>query len=204
VADRRLRVAQLLLLLAALGLWGASRLTWVSLTSADGLGQPRSVALTGADWSTGLVPLALLLAAVAVAALAVRGVLLRVLALLLAASVAAVGYLGVSQWVIPDVRPRAAELSELPMHTLVAVDRHYPGAVLTLVAALLGLAAAVLLLRAASAASAGDGRYASPGARRDDAARAADAQTPMSERMMWDAIDEGHDPTASDPGSQGR
>ena len=182
MADRRLRVAQLLLLLAALGLWGASRLTWVSLTSADGLGQPRSVALTGADWSTGLVPLALLLAA----------------------SVAAVGYLGVSQWVIPDVRPRAAELSELPMHTLVAVDRHYPGAVLTLVAALLGLAAAVLLLRAASAASAGDSRYASPGARRDDAARAADAQTPMSERMMWDAIDEGHDPTASDPGSQGR
>ncbi|PRC53537.1 TIGR02234 family membrane protein, partial [Mycobacterium sp. ITM-2017-0098] len=36
-----IRIAQLLLALAAAGLWGASRLTWVQISSFDGLGQPR-------------------------------------------------------------------------------------------------------------------------------------------------------------------
>ena len=73
--------------LAALGLWVASRLTWVvSPDSFDGLGQPKTTTLDGGAWSTALLPLALLLLAAAVAGLAVRGWPLRLLALLVAAA----------------------------------------------------------------------------------------------------------------------
>src|ERR1700756_5959018 len=82
--DRRARltigVAQLLLVVAAGALWTAARLPWVVIRSFDGLGPPKEVALSGATWSTALVPLALLMLATAVAALAVRGWPLRGLA----------------------------------------------------------------------------------------------------------------------------
>ena len=58
-ARRLIRTAQLLLVLAGLGLWGAARLPWVSITTFDGLGQPRTTTLSGGTWSTALIPLAL-------------------------------------------------------------------------------------------------------------------------------------------------
>ena len=76
------RTAQLLLIVAGLALWGASRMDWVDVMTADGLGQPKTTTLSGAQWSTVLIPLALVVAAAAVAALAVRGWPLRLLALL--------------------------------------------------------------------------------------------------------------------------
>ncbi len=72
------RVAQLLLVLAAAGLWAASRLTWVQISSFDELGQPKTTDLARSTWSTALIPLALLVLAAAVAALAVRGWPLRI------------------------------------------------------------------------------------------------------------------------------
>ncbi len=42
-----IRLAQLLLLLSAAALWGASRMAWVDVQSFDGLGQPKTTALTG-------------------------------------------------------------------------------------------------------------------------------------------------------------
>src|SRR5580693_9761429 len=89
-------LAQLLLVIAAGALWTASRLPWVVIRSFDGLGPPKEVTLSGASWSTALLPLALLMLATAVAALAVRGWALRVLAGLLVAASLAVGYLAIS------------------------------------------------------------------------------------------------------------
>ena len=103
-----IRLAQLLLLLSAGALWSASRMVWVEVQSFDGLGQPKTTALNGASWSTAMVPLALLLLAAAVAALAVRGWPLRLLAVLVAAASAGMAYLAISLWVIRDVAERAA------------------------------------------------------------------------------------------------
>jgi uncharacterized membrane protein (TIGR02234 family) len=81
-------------------------------------------------------------------------------------------------------------------------ERHYPGAILTLVAAVGALIAAVLLMRAASL----DGpaaKYAAPADRRaavHSKAEPAAGTTPESEREMWDALDEGRDPTERRPG----
>lgn len=202
-ADRRgrrtLRVGQLLLVLAALGLWAAARLPWVSIRTFDGLGQPKLTTLNGGAWSTALLPLALLLAAAAVAGLAVRGWPLRLLALLVATASAAAGYLGVSQWVVPDVSARAAELSGIPVMFLVGSERHHAGAVVALVAAVLALLAAVLLMRSATSARGTAGKYAAPAARRSAARSEDGADGDTSERLLWDALDEGRDPTEETP-----
>ncbi|OBF11715.1 TIGR02234 family membrane protein [Mycobacterium sp. ACS4331] len=219
---RGLRIGQLLLVIAALLLWGAARLTWVVLHSSDGLGQPKTVDLAGSTWSTALLPVALLLAAAVVATLAVRGWPLRAVAGLLAVVSAGLAYLAVTQWVVPDVDERAAQLAQIPFADQVITERQYAGAVCTLIAAACTLVAAVLLIRSATAGRRTTSRYAAPGARRAALqADTAQAQTPgdagaspsqagLSERMIWDALDEGHDPTVGesddrpDPSAEGR
>jgi uncharacterized membrane protein (TIGR02234 family) len=210
-------VAQLLLMAAAAALWVASRLPWVVVRSFDGLGQPKQVTLSGATWSSALLPLALLMLATAVAALAVRGWPLRVLAGLLAMASLAVGYLGVSLWVVPDVGVRGAELARIPVMFLVGSERRYWGAGIAVAAAVCTLAAAVLLMRSGNLARAGATKYAAPATRRSNARRenAGGAMleggekpemSEMSERMIWDALDEGRDPTdrARESDTEGR
>lgn len=195
-----LRLAPLLLLLAAGGLWGASRLAWVSLRSFDGLGQPKEVTVVGAAWSTALLPLVLLALAAAIATVAVRGWPLRVLAVLTAAASLAAGYLAISMWVGKDVIARAADIADVPVISLVGSDRHNAGAALTLIAALCMLAGAALLLRSAAPGRAGAVRtaqYVAPASRRSTA-RSGDTgpgSQDLSERMLWDALDEGRDLT---------
>lgn len=199
------RFAQLLLVLAALALWVGSRMTWVVVSSFDGLGQPKTATLSGAAWSSALVPLALLVLAAAVAALAVRGWPLRLLAVLVAAASAGMGYLAIGLWVIRDVAVRAAELAQVPVAALVGTQRQHGGAVLTLVAAAFALAGAVMLLRAAATSKADAGKYVAPAARRAAVERDAghdESGDGMSERMIWDALDEGRDPTS--PDNEGR
>lgn len=196
-----IRVAQLGLVLAAAGLWVASRMSWVEVTSFDGLGQPKTVALSGATWSTALIPLAVLLLAAAVAALAVRGWPLRLLALLVAAASAGTAYLAISLWVIADVAVRASHLAEAPVADLIGTQRHYVGAVITVLAALVALGCAVLLMRTAGRERSGANRYA-----RRAPAHPVDHGGEMSERAIWDALDAGSDPTydPTKPDNKGR
>ncbi|EHI14612.1 TIGR02234 family membrane protein [Mycolicibacterium thermoresistibile] len=196
-----IRVGQVLLVLAAVGLWVASRMTWVQVTTFDGLTHPKTTPVDGVTWSTALVPLALLSLAAAVAALAVRGWALRLLALLVALAGAGMAYLGISLWVVPDVAVRAVHLVELSVIDLVDSQRLYGGAVVTVASAVGALVAAVLLMRAAAKPASGAAKYAAPAARRA-AARRDSSDSAMSERTMWDALDEGRDPT--DPDSMGR
>jgi uncharacterized membrane protein (TIGR02234 family) len=189
---RTIRIAQALLVVAAAGLWAASRLTWVDLRTFDGLGPPKLVTLSGAAWSSALVPLTLVLLATAVAALAVRGWPLRALAMLVAVVSLATGYLAISTLVTPDVAVRAADLAHVPVLWLVGSQRHYPGPAITLATAVCTLVGAVLLMRAATSARGADTKYVTPAARRSLAQR---DENIISERMIWDALDEGEDPT---------
>ena len=192
-----IRACQLLLVLAAAGLWVASRLVWVEVRSFDGLGQPKTATLNGASWSTALMPLAVLVLAAAIAALAVRGWPLRLLAVLVAAASAGTAYLAISMWVIRDVAVRAAHLAQVPGPDLVATQRHYWGAVITVVAAVAALVGAVLFMRGATKARPEATRYVRRGAAPRD-----EPGEPISERMIWDALDEGRDPT--NPDNKGR
>jgi len=205
--DRRgrlaIRIAQALLVLAAAGLWAASRLTWVAVESFDGLGHPRTITLSGSSWSSALLPLAFLLLVTAVAAVAVRGWPLRMLAILLAAASLAIGYLAISQWVVPDVAVRAADLAHVSLLTVIGSQRYHTGAGMALAAAVSTLASAVVLMRAASTlGSARTSQYAAPAVRRSVARQEGEA---VSERLIWDALDEGRDPTETgDDAIEGR
>lgn len=189
-----IRAAQVLLVLSAGALWVASRLPWVEVTSFDGLGQPKTTTLNGAAWSNALLPMAVLLLAAALAGLAVRGWLLRVVALLLAVVCLALGYLGVSLMKMPDIGPRGAELAGVPVATLVHSERHLAGATVTSLAAIGVLAAAVLMMRVAASAARQTAKYAAPGA------TGGPGDDRPSERGMWDALDEGRDPTGDTEG----
>lgn len=190
-------VAQLLLVVSALALWGASRLPWVSVGSFDGLGPPQTVTLDGAAWSTPLLPLAVLLVTAALAGLAARGWLLRAVALLLAMVSFALGYIGITLIAVPDVGPRGAELAGVDVATLVSSGRHLTGAVVTLVAAVAVLLAAVLLMRSAVSGDSRSAKYAVAGSTRTGGGG-------DSERGMWDALDEGRDPTDTRSEKEGR
>ncbi len=212
----------MLLVVAAGALWVASRFTWVVIRSFDGLGPPKEIALSGASWSTALLPLAIVNLAATVAALAVRGWQLRALAALLAAVSFAIGYLGVSLWAVPDVAARGADLAHVPVATLVGSARQYSGAVATVLAGMCTLIAAAVLMRSASfvgSVRSGSTKYLAPGARRsaarglvvdkaevEDQSPPQDGQSQLSERMIWDALDEGRDPTdrPRDPDTEGR
>ena len=197
-------VGQLVLVVAAGALWVASRMPWVDVSSFDGLGQPESTTLNGGTWSTALVPLALiLLAAVLKSTIGPRWQL-RLLAVIVGGLSAVMGYVAISLWVVPDIAVRAAGLAEVPVADLLGTQRHYWGAVVTLIAAVLTLAGAVLLMRAPVEVASDDDKYEAPARRREAVRRRASAGDDMSERMMWDALDEGRDPTKPESGGGDR
>ena len=191
------------MLLSAAALWGASRMVWVDVQSSDGLGQPKTTLLTGASWWSALVPLAAILLVAAVAPIAVRGWRLGLLALVVAGMSAVMAYMAIGLWVIRDVavEKRAAHLADVPVADLVGTQRHYGGAILTLVAAIAALVGAVLLMRSVAKPRPEVDRYER---RRSAQSQADEADT--SERVIWDALDEGSDPTQdpADPDNKGR
>jgi uncharacterized membrane protein (TIGR02234 family) len=195
-------IGQLLLVAAAAGLWLASRMTWVEVSSFDGLGQPETATLNGGAWSTALVPLALILLAAVLKSTVGPRWQLRLLALVVGGVSAVMAYLAISLWIVPDVAVRAADLAEVPVADLIGTQRYYWGAVVTLIAAVLTLAGAALLMRAPVKQESDNAKYEAPARRREAARRRAATGNDMSERMMWDALDEGRDPTK--PDTEGR
>jgi uncharacterized membrane protein (TIGR02234 family) len=114
------------------------------------------------------------------------------------------------------VAVRGADLAHIPVVTLVGSARHYWGTVVAVLAAVCSLIAAVLLMRSASTSGSDrlGAKYAAPATRRSIALREDangamldEPETPeMSERMIWDALDEGRDPTdrSSESDTEGR
>ncbi|MCP2292469.1 trp region conserved hypothetical membrane protein [Nocardia amikacinitolerans] len=208
--------AIVLLALAAALMWGSSRLTWVTVSSSDGLTEPRTDELNGSVWFGALTPLALVLLAAIAALLATKGWLRRMVGVLVAlvAAVTAVPAFALltGQGATAE---RAAALAELPGRATVTEVTTAPlPAVLTLAAAFAAFAAGVLLARMPRESGRLSGKYESPVVRREAATeevtkrRAADSSGQLSERVLWDALDAGTDPTedtdAELPGTESR
>ncbi|MFW0787147.1 TIGR02234 family membrane protein [Gordonia sp. CPCC 206044] len=216
---RRQMLAAVLLALAALAFWSASRLVWAHVLAADGLAPPRTFDVKGSDWSPWLTPLALVLLAAILAAFSVRGWGLRVIAILVAAAgvIAAVPAISlVTEGADTDYASKAADIPGRFEVLLITTNKWV--AVLVLVGTICAVAAGVLLLRVAGGVAMSS-KYQTPGARRDELERqifaeheqrkaeGADEASQRSpdqsaapgpaanERMMWDALDTGIDPT---------
>ncbi|MFC8044992.1 TIGR02234 family membrane protein [Nocardia sp. NPDC057353] len=204
---RRYPVGPVVLLAVAAGLmWLASRLTWVTVTSSDGLTEPRTDELNGGTWFGALTPLALVLLAAIAAVFATRGWLRRFLGVLvtLVAAVTAVPPFALLTG-SGDPGRRGATLAELPGRaTVTDVQTAVLPALITLAAALAAFTAGVLLARMPRESADLSGRYDAPAVRRAaagaelDRARAGE-DADLTERVLWDALDAGDDPTADPP-----
>ncbi|MFI7671079.1 TIGR02234 family membrane protein [Nocardia sp. NPDC049526] len=198
--------AIVLLAVAAAALWGSSRMTWVTVSSTDGLTEPRTDKLNGGVWFGALTPLALVLLAAIAAVLATRGWLRRMFGVLigLVAAVTAVPAFALLTG-SGATAARAATLAELPGRATVTevVTSQFP-AVLSLLGALAAFVAGVLLARMPEDAVRLSGKYDNPVFRRAAATEqvtrqrtdaAAGDTGQLSERVLWDALDAGTDPT---------
>ncbi|WP_084525473.1 Trp biosynthesis-associated membrane protein [Nocardia vaccinii] len=218
-----------LLVSAAAALWAASRMTWVTIVSSDGLTDPATHRLDGGVWFGALTPVALVLLAGVAAVFATRGWLRRlvgVVVALLAAVAAVPGFALLTQH--GRTAERAATLAQLPARAHVdhVTTAAFPAA-LSLIGAVLAFAAGVLLARMPEATAKMSGKYDNPVFRRAaaaeqvarqrgvgaDSASATSGYTsagatetgsaqadsasnePLSERVLWDALDAGADPT---------
>ncbi|WP_433193325.1 TIGR02234 family membrane protein [Nocardia sp. CA-107356] len=202
--------AVVLLAIAAAALWGSSRMTWVTVSSTDGLTEPRTDKLNGGVWFGALTPLALVLLAAIAAVLATRGWLRRMVGVLIGLVAAVTAVPAVALLTRSGATAaRAATLAELPGRATVTevVTSPFP-AVLSLVGALAAFAAGVLLARMPQDAARLSGKYDNPVFRRaaateqvarqrTDEANTAPGQ--LSERVLWDALDAGTDPTEEAP-----
>ncbi|MCK0092805.1 TIGR02234 family membrane protein [Rhodococcus sp. F64268] len=199
VRRRSPTLAALLLVVAATALWASSRMTWVQVDSADGLGADRVTDLDGGTWAAATTPLALALLAAVAAAFAVRGRAVRIVAgavalVAVAAAIPVVQLFG--SGVDPDAAARVADLPDRA--TVVATEIFPLPAILAGLGACVALAAAVALWRTPSAQAGLSSKYDAPAARREAAARGAGTDEPLTERTLWDSIDAGHDPTVGD------
>ncbi|MDJ0393152.1 TIGR02234 family membrane protein [Rhodococcus sp. G-MC3] len=204
--SRASAIAVAFLLIGAVCLWGSSRMTWVHVVSSDGLGEQRSTDLLGSTWAAAGTPLALALVAAVAASFAVRGWASRVVAILVAL-VAVAAAIPALDALVGDVSVvKAADLSDLPGRAEVVSTQAFAlPAALAVVGALLALAAAVVLVRKPTTRKVLSSKYDAPAARRDETARRAKTATEraeangegddLTERMLWDALDAGEDPT---------
>ncbi|GAA3690954.1 TIGR02234 family membrane protein [Gordonia hankookensis] len=223
---RRQMLAAILLALAALAFWSASRLVWCRVLAADGLAPARDFDVKGSDWSPWLTPLALVLLAAILAAFSVRGWGLRVIAILVAAGGVLAAIPAISLMTGGADSGYAADAANLPgRFQVLLITTNSWAAVVALAGTVCAVLAGVLLLRVAGGAGMSS-KYKSPGARRaelerqifaeherttgattgtattgdtasDDASRAdgRNEGPAANERMMWDALDTGIDPT---------
>lgn len=185
-----------LLLVAAVLLWIASRVVWLDVVAFNDQSGEARRALVGAEWQPALVPLALgALAAIAAVAL-VRGVGARAVGAVVALLGIAAGGLVWSTFGEPDARhahsvvtsdenlgrtnsgpgsagsqsvPEWSEITEITVHPL--------GAGLAGAAALALLAAGAFIMIGPARKVGGEDRYVTPAARRDSARAAATSVT---------------------------
>ena len=198
----------LLLGLAAVALWGSSRMAWVQVTSSDGKTLARTTDLDGGTWAAAMTPLALTLLAAVAASFAVRGWAVRVVGLLVGLVGVAVAIPAVQLLVSGADADRAADLAELSSHLEeVSAESSVLPPLLALVGAVAALAAGVLLMRKPKARAGLSSKYDNPAARREAAAKLGQGNKestdePVTQRMLWDALDAGEDPTLDTDGEK--
>ena len=190
---RRLVLVCLALVAAAAALEGAARLGWFT-TGVDAVGRGTVVVTaTGAELLPGLSGLALLALAAVAAAVALAGTPRRLLGGVVAAAGAYVGVAVVRLLLAP---PAPADLAALPG---APAGGAAGAAVATAVGPLPAALGAVLLLGAGIGLIPAERRLPRFGARYDT--RPADrAETADPDRVTWEALDAGRDPTTDPTG----
>lgn len=210
--EKRIRgLAQLLVILAAAGVWGFGRMNWVTAEVFDDKSGESTHQLVGAVWDPAGTPLALAMVAALIASLAVPPILRRIIGVLIAvlsagASFRAVQLIGQE----PDLY-RAQQLLSSGVATqnssnpeqisawaqVLYAEVHNLPVILTVIVAVLGVCGGVILAMKPGTSDRGYSRYETPERRREGAKEDL-SENPDSGRVLWDALDAGVDPTDED------
>lgn len=206
-----------LLVLGALGLWGASRFTWLSVEAFNDQSGAATRELVGADWQPGLVALALASVAAVLGVALTRGLAARavgavVVVLGVAGAVLALsGFTEVDTDRVHSVVTQSEESSNntegaasgptsgdtdgaLPAWSqITGVESHRVGPAVAGAGALLVLVSGALLVVSPPVRSRVDSRYETPGVQRERAAGAVASEA--DQRSLWESIEAGEDPT---------
>lgn len=205
------RVALLLGVLSAIGLWIAGRLKFVTANVTDDKAGDSVKTLVGSVWDPAMVPLALAMIAAVILSLAVQPAIRRALGALIAILAAVASFRSVTLLTSEVDLARAksiltsgsatqratkpvqisdwAQVTEAHVHTAPVI--------LALLAAALGVIGGVLLMMQPGKADKGHSRYETPENRRAGAQEDL-AEDPDNPRALWDVMDTGVDPTDDD------
>lgn len=207
-AKRIRRIALLCVVLSAAGLWGASRLKFVTVAIDDDKAGASTKELVGSVWDPALVPLALAMLASLILSIAVQPMIRRVLGVVIVALAATASFRAV-QLLTNDVdlaraksiltSGAATQKQSDPVQIsdwaqVISGEVHSLGIVLVLLAAAVGVVGGGILILRPGQESKGHSRYETPEVRRADAEEDL-AENPDSARVLWDALDAGVDPT---------
>ncbi|GAB2556022.1 TIGR02234 family membrane protein [Nocardia heshunensis] len=209
--QRPLAAVALLAVAAAL-LWASSRMNWAKIEITSDYGLPRHKDLNGGVWFGALTPLALVFLATIAAVFATHGWWRRGVGVVVAVVAAMSAVPAYALLTHHGTEGRAERLAELHGgdHAGAVTTSALP-AVVSLAGAVAAFAAGLLLVRQSSESARMSGKYDNPAARklsaaeqvaahharvRDPGSGSPDASTgQLSGRVLWDALDEGVDPT---------
>lgn len=204
------RFGPLLCALGAVLLWLSSRMTWVTAHSEDDKSGPATNDIVGATWSLELTAVALVLLAGAVAALAVPPLARRIIGIICAVAAAIAAWQPINlllygadneqaQHLLSAAKDNdkavdAASISDWAVVTETAVS--HAGPFIALVGATAAIVGGVMIAvnPGTRRGSTDDAKYKTPAARQEQLPEDL-AEDPDSERVMWDALDSGIDPT---------
>ncbi|QDQ97823.1 Trp biosynthesis-associated membrane protein [Tomitella fengzijianii] len=214
---RRMVVEAGLLALGALVTWAAGRMDWVGYTYENGLQPPVDGSFDGAAWASELTPLALVLLAGIAAMFAVRGWAQRVIGLIVTAAGATIVVRSSMALSAAADPAEVTRLGDLRAGAVVTAAQTHPGPiVLAIVGGVLAAAAGLLMVVRPRPRRELPSKYETPAARRDSVAKAmaarrdrakgpagagqgasagGGADDDMTQRLMWEALDSGADPT---------
>ncbi|WP_459612135.1 TIGR02234 family membrane protein [Corynebacterium urogenitale] len=208
VAKRNRRIAMVLVVLAAAGLWSSGRMKYVTASIFDDKSGDSVRTLVGSVWDPAATPLALAMLACLILSLAMQPVVRRVLGGLVVLLAATASFRSV-MLLTSDVdlarvhdllASGAATQKQSDPQTIaewaqvVDAQVHYAPVVLAIAAAALGVIGGVILIMRPGEKSEGNSRYLTPEARRQSVHEDL-AANPNSGRVLWDALDAGVDPT---------
>lgn len=205
---RQMGIGALALVLGAVCLWAASRMTWAKLTAYDHL-QVKTFKATGSDWSPWLIAVPIVLVAALAAMVALKGWALRVAAIVVAVLCVLAVIPTISALTGGNNIRYATKAADVPgLFIVESISTPKWPAVLVLVGAVFGVIGAVQMMRLAVGGTGLSSKYQTPAARRAELERevfdkkapeAGDKPDPKdpSDRLLWDALDSGEDPTDS-------
>lgn len=202
------RYGPLLTVVGAVALWLASRLTWVTAHSEDDKSGPATNEIIGGAWSLELTAMALVLLAGAVAAFAVPPLARRIIGAVSALAGAFAAWQPLQLLVQGPDTQRAQELLTAAQTDEKAVDAgsisdwavvtdataSTAGPLIALIGAALAVVGGLLLLINPGKRTKQESKYSTPAARQERLSEDL-REDPDSERVMWDALDRGIDPT---------